>query len=166
MSGFKWLCHLRCQQRLSKRWSALQSTAVSSEVCAPLATLLSDAAGEMWRNKRPLLRAVHSNELPNLFVFLLAPGAFDQVRVEHLRPGIGKRSVCHLAIVGVGSAQPTHDSAAYLLPAMQALDVSLVGQALRDLLPVAPAVLLHHRAQLVVLRTRHSRRHSDAAHRQ
>ena len=59
------------------------------------------------------------------------------------------------ANINVPSVRRHHISAlAYLLPAMQALDIGLVGEALRDFLPVATAMLLHHRPQLVVLRTR------------
>ena len=81
---------------------------VGVQVVVPaLAALLADAAGQLLRDERPVLRPVVPDHLLHQLVLILRPGPLHQARVQHL------------------------------LPAVQALHVGAVAEKACDLLPVA-----------------------------
>ena len=138
------MCHLRGQRAFSKEGAALQPAARCahrSRHCLPI-------------------RPGRCDEMNDHFFAPCSATSSRTLSSSSLRQGPLTRSglsTCAQAPanINVPSVRRHHISAlAYLLPAMQALDIGLVGEALRDFLPVATAMLLHHRPQLVVLRAR------------
>mmetsp|Transcript_11445 Transcript_11445/g.41880 ORF Transcript_11445/g.41880 Transcript_11445/m.41880 type:complete len:225 (+) Transcript_11445:3519-4193(+) len=92
------------------------------EVIVPtLSALLANSPRQVLSDHRPLLRAVLLDEADDLVIFFLGPWALHQVGVEHL------------------------------LPAMQTLDISPVGEVLGNLLPALPVERLYGPAEKVIL---------------
>ena len=54
----------------------------------PLAALLADTAGEVRGNLAPSLRAILFDALHENTIFLLSPGSFDHLRIEHFLPAV------------------------------------------------------------------------------
>ena len=95
---------------------------VGVEVVVPaLPALLPNSARQMPCNQTPLLRTVLSDELDDLQVLFGGPRTFHQARLK------------------------------YLLPSVEALNLSSISQFLGNLLPVASTVLLDSRTERIVL---------------
>ena len=84
-------------------------------------TTLPNSARQMPCNQTPLLRTVLSDELDDLQVLFSGPRTFHQARLK------------------------------YLLPSVEALNLSSISQFLGNLLPVASTVLLDSRTERIVL---------------
>lgn len=90
-------------------------------VVPPLAALLANAPGQVFRDERPLLRPVLLDQPDHHAVLFFRPRALHQLWIQHL------------------------------LPPVQALHIGAAWQHFCDLLPVAALVDLHSPLELGVL---------------